>query len=651
MFKTLRYRLLALLLLIALICSSIVFISIEYAKEKEEVASSVDIINKAYVLLLQDFKIINDFLSYDLINPEFFETRKSIYIQQHNKTFQSIVDTLNYLKNSKNYDTFNVQENIEIISKDLSKYNDYFEKMVEIILLRGFKDYGTEGIMRDNIHKLEGYSQINQRIVLTLRRHEKDFIIRNDKKYVVELIRTGELLRENIFNSQLIESEKDSCLLFLDNYLENFHRMVVYEDSIGIKNNSGLKRNIDEQAFNLQLFFTIVGNSMGRTTTQVYNRMRILFAFVSIFIIAGSIAASLYISKRFTARLSLLAKHMSDFVKSDFSEEIHFDIRISDDEVGKLISSARILRQEIIALILDFQKKVEERTMEITLQKNRIEAQKEEITTQHDEIVKQKNIVDQRNKYIVDSIQYAKRIQQALLPADNLLEQNFADFFLIYQPKDIISGDFYWFKHIKNRLTDSLVIAVADCTGHGVPGALMSMLGIAFLNEIIMRKGEIEAGTILGKLRESIIVHLCHDDNNNRTSDGLDIALCTLNRKNLLLQFAGANRPLYIIRNRELLIYKGDKMPIGSYIGNRTFATTNIQLQKNDCIYMFSDGFTDQFGGDKNRKFMVSRFRSLLISISHLEMKTQKETLISNLSEWQGRNYQVDDILVMGLKV
>ncbi len=271
-----------------------------------------------------------------------------------------------------------------------------------------------------------------------------------------------------------------------------------------------------------------------------------------------------------------------------------------------------------------------------------------EIEQQKDAIKKQKNILLRQNKEITDSIIYAKRIQNALFPPEELFEQYFKNYFIINIPRDIVSGDFYWIKKVSNYT----IIAVADCTGHGIPGAFMSMLGIAFLNEIIRYKDITSASEVLNELRKQIKNSLHQQGKEGETDDGMDIALCAIDYDKMQMQFAGAFNPLYMYRNNELTIIKGDKMPIGIYIDEKeSFTNHEIKIEKNDCFYLFSDGYIDQFGSDDDVRFTSSRFKKLLSEIHQKSLSEQNEILKKNLLQWKVNREQVDDITVVGFRI
>jgi serine phosphatase RsbU (regulator of sigma subunit) len=271
-------------------------------------------------------------------------------------------------------------------------------------------------------------------------------------------------------------------------------------------------------------------------------------------------------------------------------------------------------------------------------------------------VVAHKDKIEHQNKQITDSIVYAKRIQEAVLPPDYFINQFLKVYFILFKPRDIVSGDFYW-----TYMKDSVVfLAAVDCTGHGVPGAFMSMLGYSFLNEIINQK-EVEtvtASEVLNELREKIKKSLRQTGKENEAKDGMDMAFCVIDFKNSKMQFAGAQNPLIIVRDNEIIQIKADRMPIGIYLREReSFTNNEIQMQKGDTYYLFSDGYEDQFGGPQEKKFMIKNFKELLLNISLQPMSEQKQILDETLEHWMRHPRkndahfdQVDDILVIGLR-
>jgi serine phosphatase RsbU (regulator of sigma subunit) len=295
------------------------------------------------------------------------------------------------------------------------------------------------------------------------------------------------------------------------------------------------------------------------------------------------------------------------------------------------------------------EKEVVKRTAEITMQKEEIEAQRDEIEAQRNHVVEQRDRIEIQNKDITSSIHYASRIQRAVLPPQENFKEFLNEYFIFFIPRDIVSGDFYYL----NKKDDRVIVAAADCTGHGVPGAFMSLLGVALLNQIVSElPANYNAAMLLNSLREGIKKALRQTGKKDEAKDGMDISLCVIDKKNFKLEFAGAFNPLLVVRNNELLIYKADKMPIGVYISDElNFTNHTVELQKDDMIYLYSDGFQDQFGGPNRRKFLPKNLRNLLHEISNLSMEQQKEAIDKVFHDWKGNEHQIDDILVMGIKV
>ena len=268
--------------------------------------------------------------------------------------------------------------------------------------------------------------------------------------------------------------------------------------------------------------------------------------------------------------------------------------------------------------------------------------------TQKKLIESQKQLVDQKNKEVMDSIRYAKRIQDALLTSDEYIAKALPDSFVFYKPKDIVSGDYYW---VYENKKGQVFFTVADCTGHGVPGAFMSMIGTSLLNEIIIENETEETDQILYDMRTHIINSLDQQGELGENRDGMDMAICRWDKKDNQLCFSGAYNPLYIIRNGELLEYKSNRRPVGFHIGKSLpFTKEEITLKKGDMLYIFSDGFIDQFGGKKGKKYRTRNFKKLLLQISDLPSKEQSKALDKELADWKGETEQVDDICIMGVQ-
>ncbi len=315
--------------------------------------------------------------------------------------------------------------------------------------------------------------------------------------------------------------------------------------------------------------------------------------------------------------------------KSNFTTEYK---PLSDEDVlghalvkmrDELAESERILEQKVI-----------ERTAEVVRQKEEIERQSAKLEELYEDVTA--------------SIRYAKRLQDSILPQDTFIHRLLPESFVLFKPKDIVSGDFYWFSETDNKVLFSSV----DCTGHGVPGAFMSLIGANALNQIVSKNIDTPA-VILDELnRLSSEAMNKSEEGRDKVRDGMDVALCSISKDFKTLEYAGANNPLYLIRDGEIEVTKADKFAIASFEhGEEHYSNHSIELKKGDLIYVFSDGYADQFGGSKGKKFMYKQFRDTLLEIKDLPMLKQKEILDHKIESWRGDFEQVDDILVVGVRI
>ena len=308
----------------------------------------------------------------------------------------------------------------------------------------------------------------------------------------------------------------------------------------------------------------------------------------------------------------------------------------------------------VIVVIYSF---IKIRERNLIVERNRLE---KKVTERTQEIEYQKALIEKKNRDITSSISYASRIQNAMHTPALMFKKVLPKHFILLKPKDIVSGDFYWIKNIGTDDKPIFIIIAADCTGHGVPGAFMSLLGIAFLNEITGTGKKLNAAELLEKLREKVKTALQQTGKSGETKDGMDIALCILNMENLKLQFAGAYNPIYLISNNQFSEIKGTRSPIGIYIKEKSFVNNEIQLQKGDCFYIFSDGYFDQAGADSEtdenhqssgEKFKIRRFKKLILENHSKPMAEQKQILMETYENWKQQFEQTDDILVIGIRI
>lgn len=383
-----------------------------------------------------------------------------------------------------------------------------------------------------------------------------------------------------------------------------------------INNHLNLFRNIHDQDNPEE----IIGRLFICSDLAEYNERLIRYISIIGIILLGSSLIAFYLSSRLQLLISkpllfLTKKAKEISVNQDYSIRIR---KYTNDEVGGLIESFNEMLSEI---------------------------EKQNAT-----VDEQLRIITQANTQITDSINYAKRIQDAILPSVDKLERVAPDSFILFKPKDIVSGDFYWFTEKENEL----YIAAVDCTGHGVPGAFMSLIGSNVINRTVDQAiGSISVDMILNKLNSGIKKALKQNKKNSETQDGMDIALCKINTSSGRIEFAGANRPLVFFKDGKLDEIKGDKYPIGGnqYDPDILFAKNEIVLKKGDAVFLFSDGYPDQFGGDNDKKFTNKRFKEVLEENIDKPMKEIATCLDHSYKDWKGKTEQTDDILVIGVRI
>ncbi len=280
--------------------------------------------------------------------------------------------------------------------------------------------------------------------------------------------------------------------------------------------------------------------------------------------------------------------------------------------------------------------------LEISLtEKNR------EISNQNEKISEQNQKIREQNERIHESIEYAGMIQSTMLPSEKLLDMKLEDYFMIFHPREKVSGDFYWFAQIENKHC----LAIADCTGHGVPGSMISILGISFLNEIITQIERPVPGEILTKLNNKMQNALNQNHEKYKSHDGMDIAIVVIDFDRMELSYAGAQSPLYLIRNHELSIFDPNKVNVGTAPHNYQFTTQDTLLDSKDMIYLFTDGIVDQLGTEHYKRFGTNKLKETLIQVANLNTQVQEQVILDSFLEWRGQNKQTDDMTILGIRI
>lgn len=412
-----------------------------------------------------------------------------------------------------------------------------------------------------------------------------------------------------------------------------------------------IEKKVDNRHLLYQYFFMDSHNSdlykgsvikiVGDRTNEIRDEYVSLMRYVLIFVGALVIIITLIYRKtrNITNPIRKLVTNVNRIADGNLSERAEV---AGNNEITTLSQKFNVMIEQLEELYTDLDKKVKERTAQVV-------AQKEEIETQRDELEKHRDQLAEQQKHIMDSITYAKRLQNAILPTHDYITDLFPDHFIVFHPKDVVSGDIYWF----NQLNGKRYFSAIDCTGHGVPGAMVSMVGHNWL-EYAVKDLKLERPVdILGALNEGVTSTFKESDEDGAVKDGMDLALCCVDYNTMKLQFAGAYNPAIIIRNGELFQLKGDKCPIGAFSRRAVAGYTHqeMDIQKGDMVYVFSDGYADQFGGDDGRKFLIANFKKLLIDVHTLPVEQQKHKLEETFFDWMKYENQLDDILVVGIRI
>lgn len=669
--KSLRNQLLIIFLGFVLISVVTAIFTTYYFKEKEAIISTSQLISRIEIDLLKGLKEQENYYNFESVNAVYFQTKKSDYLTKYSDLYSGLLKQIRTLEN-KDWDSLSANK-LNHISTRLEDFDALFRQIVLSIHKRGFKSYGIEGEMREAIHALEEIEELDLKQILMLRRHEKDFIIRQEQSYLEQHDHVLLQLKKEIKKSTTLKKDrKEEIRSTLKRYSRLFDEVVLYERMIGLKSNTGLKKKLNSKAN--QLLSDL--NQFNDFASMHQNRLEYginaaLIVFWVIYLVVA-IFLSFHISKKFTKRLNTLSNRISYFVNTNFSSRLKLQPKNRKDEVGQLWNNFIKMEREIVEYIELFKEKVDEKTLELSYKSEKIELQKQEILAQKEES-------DKKNKDLLDGMRYGWRIQRALLPTVTRFKKHVDDGFVFFAPKDIVSGDIYWTHKSKRKRQEEVIFSVIDCTGHGVPGAFMSILAVNAINYGVLNKGYVQPAKILKTTNNYVFNTMKYYNtgfNNYQTKDGMDMLLCKLNRTELTLEYSGANRSLFIVRayqnesSKDIGLEKGEykmiqqpgvilfeiistKNTVGTLNEkeSKLFKNKELKVHKGDMLYLSSDGYADQFGGPKNKKFMISRVKNMLMLIHELKAEEQKNVLKQTFLDWKEGEEQVDDITILGVRV
>lgn len=407
------------------------------------------------------------------------------------------------------------------------------------------------------------------------------------------------------------------------------------------------RANVSEKPMSSLYKGSVIRIVSDRTSQKMLFKTEV-FRFLAVFLITMTIVSILMYRKTkvITNPIKKLVNNVDRITNGNLRERAEV---IGNNEITRLSEKFNMMIAQLESYYYELEEKVKERTLRIEKQKEEIESQRDALAEKNAMLNEAYTEIEEQKKHIMDSIYYARRIQTAILPSFTLLDKYMKNYFIFYMPKDIVSGDFYWMSVTSNLV----MIAAVDCTGHGVPGAFMSIVGFNQLNNAVNVQKAKKASDILNELNKGVIQTLNENTGESSIKDGMDMTICVFDFKNKKVDFAGANNPIIHIRDNNVTKYKGDRFPIGAFVDGQEqmFASNEIKLADGDIIYMFSDGYADQFGGPENKKFFTKRFEQLLSDIHNEPMEQQKEILKTTLYDWMGNNDQVDDILVIGIRI
>ena len=500
------------------------------------------------------------------------------------------------------------------IEKAILSLKQKEEQLIDNAAAIGFKDKGLIGRLRVKAHLIEKNFPRHKMRLLSLRRHEKDFLMRLDPVY-------QQKMREEIALWKSEAALPDEVVI----YSSNFDSLAV--DCMELFGKKGLYATWDSDFEKLQknirlqrsvlLKESFAASSGARSLNTIMNSLAILLALI----------CTIHFTRRFSSQVVQLQKSMEQYIAANYSYSSDILLKIPRNEFGKITVHFLQLTRKIKADMQLLEDRVARRTRSLEIKNSQLELQHLEI---------------------MDSLRYARDLQQSLLVSKIKVARSFHEAFIHYQPKNIVGGDFYWLKEITGRQIHRTYFALADCTGHGVPGALLSVMGMNALDELV-ESGTEQPADLLNELRSLFTRRLnTHKDKRN---DGMDLALVMWDHQTNELTFAGAQMPLWIIRNRELIELKGQRMPIGyTFFEVTPFHQQTIQLQKNDKLVLFSDGMTDQFGGAANKKLGKKALRELLIKHADEPGKTIYSKLTLQHEQWKGQTEQTDDCTLVILE-
>ncbi|EAY25510.1 serine/threonine protein kinases [Microscilla marina ATCC 23134] len=586
-------------------------------------------------------KLEKGFYENETINPLFYKTGQSTYLAGHRKTIEHIRHNLDTLKRTQG---LYAGSRVDSLTRLFNQYEVLFEKIVKETKYRGFKDYGLVGKMRKHIHYIEAHQQpLDLAKILMIRRHEKDFIIRRDLRYTTKMDTAVQLLKADIEQNIAQRNQRQELLVALNNYAHTFEELVKTDQVIGLNDKTGIKVRLIEVSGALDQVILNFNQHIRARAKVLKSQNKWLLSTVMMLGVGVMVFLAFFLTRILSRPIHRLSRSIHTIIQNDFSKEVAFEKVKTNDEIGRLSKDFHLMLKKMHSSI--------------------------------DKVKKSSEEIKRKRDLLLNSINYARKIQGAILPTEEEIQAYFPENFVIYSPMHVVSGDFYWIGKRKKKL----FLAVVDCTGHGVPGGFMSMIGTILLNEIIIQHKTFAPAQVLEQLDKEIHLALRQDQNLN--NDGMDLSLLMIekaaeeadkdlpeNLENMavLLEqvqqnlpqnsfkvtFAGAKNSLFYVQENELREIKGTRRSIGGRkpLHKDAFQDHELLLEPGTNLYFTTDGLLDQHN-QARKKYTKKRFVKVIDSHKEKTMLEQQEALQSDMYEHMGTEPQRDDITVLGISL
>jgi len=666
MLTSLRFWLISSFGAILLICLIAIFLFINSINKSQKLEEYHSNLKTTRILLLETNKLKEDILIGDFNDSAFYSSAFSgpekRFIDLNAKTS----DYISYLQKSKITDKYQLEFKVNDIKKYFTNYKKTFKELIYLYKLKGFKNYGLEGKMREYAHLIYAFNNKDvQYFCLVLRKHEKDFLLRKDLSYVHQFNLVTKSFIEFINETPSLKAgDKIFLLNNLYYYGKYFKVLARIESKISTKGHGGYL-DMSKQIFDkIALLIEDMDNEIRQIKVEHKEKLKEDTFIIILILISFLIATIIFLTQLITKSVKSISSSFTKYVNSGFNIDSVSYKRTRIKEFHSIYVSFLKMAKEIHIFTNFFREKVHERTLAINQQKEEILAQQLQIEEQYKtllirngELNEQRQLLAAKNNDVQQSLRYAKRIQKALQPSKTKLKECFEDSFIFSKAKDVVSGDFYLVYRTsvaEGFSKERIVFITSDCTGHGVPGAIMSVLGINTLYKNIKELKHTDPGHIMNLLDKDLNQVLAHGKKSNDiVADGMDLGIFSFDKETYQLEYSIAKFSHILLRDSEIIPLTIQKSTIGySYFENeiKKFETSTIQLQPGDCLYLFSDGLQDQFGGPLNKKYKKNNIKDLVIKIHEVPMREQKSIFKKEFTSWKKKLPQTDDVMVMGIR-